>query len=66
MLEVKEVKKYFKGIKAVEDVSFRVNRGEIFGLLGPNGAGKSTTISMISTLLRPTSGDILYKGESSV
>lgn len=64
MLEVKEVKKYFKGIKAVEDVSFRVNRGEIFGLLGPNGAGKSTTISMISTLLRPTSGDILYKGES--
>ncbi len=43
-------------IKAVDNISFQVNEGEIFGFLGPNGAGKTTTISMLTTLLRPTSG----------
>ncbi|RKD31201.1 ABC transporter ATP-binding protein [Thermohalobacter berrensis] len=66
LLEIRNLKKYFKNVKAVDDISFRVNKGEIFGLLGPNGAGKSTTISMISTLIKPTSGEILYKGESIV
>jgi len=45
-----------KTIKAVDDISFEVHRGEIFGLLGPNGAGKSTLIRILTTLLRPTSG----------
>ena len=47
MIEIKEVVKYYGNIKAVDGVSFGVEKGEIFGLLGPNGAGKTTVISMI-------------------
>jgi ABC-2 type transport system ATP-binding protein len=47
---------YRKGKIAVDGISFRVRRGEIFGLLGPNGAGKTTTVRMLTTILRPTSG----------
>lgn len=62
LLHVKEIKKYFKDIKAVDNISFQIEKkGEILGLLGPNGAGKSTTISMISTLIKPDSGTIIYK-----
>lgn len=50
------MKKYYKDVKAVDDVSFEVNEGEIFGFLGPNGAGKTTAIKMLVTLLRPTEG----------
>lgn len=50
--------KKFKDFTAVDGISFSVNRGEIFAFLGPNGAGKSTTIKMLTTLLRPTSGEI--------
>tara|TARA_B100000424_G_scaffold12562_1_gene9304 strand:+ start:490 stop:1452 length:963 start_codon:yes stop_codon:yes gene_type:complete len=59
-VEAKNLKKTFKtkqgNVEAVQDVSFKVNKGEIFGILGPNGAGKSTTILMLTTLLRITSG----------
>ena len=59
-VEAKNLKKTFKtkqgNVEAVRDVSFKVNKGEIFGILGPNGAGKSTTILMLTTLLRTTSG----------
>jgi ABC-2 type transport system ATP-binding protein len=51
-------KVYSDGTKAVDDISFSVDEGEIFGLLGPNGAGKTTTIKMITTLAKPTAGDI--------
>lgn len=51
---------------AVDNVSFNVKKGEIFGFLGPNGAGKTTTIKMISTLLRPTSGSILINGKDVI
>jgi len=56
VIEVDSLTKTFGEITAVAGISFSVNQGEIFGFLGPNGAGKSTTISMLSTLLAPTSG----------
>ena len=57
------VKRYDK-LTAVDDVSFTIDKGQIFGFLGPNGAGKSTTISMLSTYLEPTSGDAVIDGLS--
>lgn len=64
MLKVKNLYKNFGNITAVDGISFEVNKEEVFGLLGPNGAGKSTTISIISTLLKPTGGEVLFEGES--
>ena len=52
--------------KAVENVSFTINKGEIFGLLGPNGAGKTTTLRMLATLIKPDSGDAMVDGSSIV
>lgn len=66
MLETEELKKVFKGKTAVEGASLYIDKGESVGLLGPNGAGKSTTISMISTLLKPTSGDVRLNGKSVI
>ena len=66
LLEVKGLAKSYGSLKAVKGISFKVEEGEIIGLLGPNGAGKSTTISMISTLLKPDGGEILYKGTDIV
>ncbi len=64
LLQTKDIFKRFGNFTAVDGVNLSVEKGEVIGLLGPNGAGKSTTISMISTLVRPTSGDIFYGGES--
>jgi sodium transport system ATP-binding protein len=62
MIIVKNLVKRFKTITAVNDISFEVNKGEIFGLLGPNGAGKTTTQRILSTILRPTSGEVSIMG----
>lgn len=56
------VKVYGKGLRALDGVSLRVHRGEIFGLIGPNGAGKTTTLRIVGTLLRPTSGTATVAG----
>ncbi len=64
MLEARNLGKFYSGIAAVKDVNFTVKRGEILGLLGPNGSGKSTTVSMITSLLEPTTGQVLFDGES--
>lgn len=66
MLETTNLKKVFKDKIAVNDVNLYLNEGESIGLLGPNGAGKSTMISMMSTLIKPTSGDITFDGKSVV
>lgn len=70
MIEVRQLSKRFPlagggEITAVDHVSFRVERGEVYGLLGPNGAGKTTTIRMILGLLRPSSGEATIDGRSS-
>ncbi|MCX8130036.1 MAG: ABC transporter ATP-binding protein [Clostridia bacterium] len=64
LIEVKNVVKRFGSLVADDNVCFKVEEGEVFGLLGPNGAGKSTLISMITTLLKPDSGDILIGGHN--
>jgi ABC-2 type transport system ATP-binding protein len=63
MLNVRDVRKVFSSVVAVDRVSFEVNRGEVFGLLGPNGAGKTTTIRMILNILPPDAGTILFDGQ---
>jgi ABC-2 type transport system ATP-binding protein len=63
-IEVKNLHKAFGDLKAVDGVSFEVEKGEIFSLLGPNGAGKTTTISMLSCLLHPDDGDAVVLGHS--
>jgi len=61
-VETRSLSKSFGAVKAVNDISFAVESGEIFGFLGPNGAGKSTTIMILTTLLKPTSGQVLVSG----
>jgi branched-chain amino acid transport system ATP-binding protein len=63
-LEVSNVTKSFGGLKAVNDVSFSMNRDEIIGLIGPNGAGKTTLQRLITGILKPDSGKVQFKGQS--
>ncbi|MCJ7665560.1 MAG: ABC transporter ATP-binding protein [Actinobacteria bacterium] len=65
MISVKNLTKEFKTVTAVENISFDIGEGEIFGFLGPNGAGKTTTIRMLSTLISPTSGIITIDGKDT-
>ncbi len=62
MLELEHLFKSFRGIPAVQDVSFKVAPGEIVGFLGPNGAGKSTTVKIITGMLRPNDGRVRFEG----
>src|SRR5208337_2668226 len=62
MIEARGLTKKFGSLTAVDNISFQVEKGEVFGLLGPNGAGKSTTLSMLCTILKPTSGTALVNG----
>ena len=64
MLEARGLSKFYAGIPAVKDVNFRLERGGVLGLLGPNGSGKSTTVSMITTLIEPSVGQVLLDGAS--
>lgn len=62
VISAKSVSKRFGDIVAVDDISFEVKKGEIFAFLGPNGAGKSTTIKMLTTMLRPSAGELRLAG----
>jgi len=64
IIEIKGLTKKFKDVKAVDELSLNVYKGDIFGFLGPNGAGKSTTIRMLLTLIRPNAGSIKLFGKN--
>jgi branched-chain amino acid transport system ATP-binding protein len=64
LLELKRLVKTFGGLKAVNEVSFRVEKGEVFGLIGPNGSGKTTIFNCINNFYPITGGDVLFKGKS--
>jgi branched-chain amino acid transport system ATP-binding protein len=64
MLEVKQLTRRFGGLVAVNQVSFSVNEGEIFGLIGPNGAGKTTLFNLVTGLIVPSSGQMMFDGTS--
>lgn len=66
MIEVTHFTKHYGEFVAVDDLSFEIGKGEVFGFIGPNGAGKSTTIRFLATLLRPTSGEGRVAGHSVV
>src|SRR5215213_9883462 len=63
ILEVKNLKKYYATQKAVDDISFELKEGSIFGLLGPNGAGKTTLLRMVTGIFFPDEGSILLEGK---
>lgn len=62
VLEIKKASKNFGGLSALTDVSFSINKGEIFGLIGPNGAGKTTMFNLITAMFSPSSGEIHFNG----
>jgi ABC-2 type transport system ATP-binding protein len=64
MLEVKSLYKSYRGLPAIDNVSFSVSAGEIVGYVGPNGSGKSTTVKIITGLLEPSDGQVLFQGKS--
>ena len=64
MLEIKTLSKYFGGVKAVDNLDLQVEKGEIVGLIGPNGSGKSTLVNLVCGVLKPTSGEVIFKGRS--
>ena len=66
LLESTNLTKDYNGFKAVNNLSISINKGEIVGFLGPNGAGKTTTISMLATILKPSSGQILIDGHDII
>ncbi len=63
VLAIRSARKAFGGLVAVNDVSFEVKKGELFGLIGPNGSGKTTMLNLISGALKPTSGEIVLDGD---
>jgi ABC-2 type transport system ATP-binding protein len=65
-ISLHNITKLYGRIRAVDDFSLEVSRGTIFGLLGPNGAGKTTLINILTTLIRPTSGEVFVEGHSTI
>ncbi len=64
LLDVQGVSKSFGGVKAVWDISFTLNEGQVLGLIGPNGAGKTTIVNMLTGFIKPDRGRVLYKGKN--
>jgi branched-chain amino acid transport system ATP-binding protein len=64
LLEVRDIRLFFKGLKAIDGVSFHVDDGELFAIIGPNGAGKTSLFNSINQVYHPDAGEILWKGET--
>lgn len=64
LLDVQHVSKAFGGVKAVVNVSFTLNKGDVLGVIGPNGAGKTTLVNLLTGFVKPDSGQVLYKGKN--
>jgi len=64
MLETRKLTKDFRGLRAVNDLDLNVDSGQIVGIIGPNGAGKTTVFNLLTGFLRPTRGEIMFKGEN--
>src|SRR5512136_610032 len=64
LVSIEDISKKYKDLKALNNISFEINKGEIFGYIGPNGAGKTTTIKIMVGLLRQTSGQLFISGYS--
>jgi len=64
MLEARGLTKYYGSVRAVQSIDFRIEPGQVLGYLGPNGAGKSTTVKMLTGLLEPTRGQVLFQGKN--
>jgi ABC-type branched-subunit amino acid transport system ATPase component len=62
ILEVRELYKNFGGIQAISDLSFKLAEGELLGLIGPNGSGKTTAVNLITGFVKPTKGDVFFRG----
>lgn len=65
-IEIRNLEKTYRKHKVINNISFNISKGDVLGLIGDNGAGKSTLMSMLVTLVKPSKGDIIYKGESIV
>jgi len=63
LLKVSKISKYFGGVRAVNDFSFELMQGELLGFIGPNGSGKTTVVNLITGFVKPTGGEILYRGQ---
>ena len=63
LLKVSKISKYFGGVRAVNDFSFELMQGELLGFIGPNGSGKTTVVNLITGFVKPTGGEILYRGK---
>ena len=64
LIETRKISKSFGGVKAVRDVTFSLKAGNIIGLIGPNGAGKTTLVNLLTGVLTPDTGEIIYKGDN--
>jgi branched-chain amino acid transport system ATP-binding protein len=66
IIETQNLSKHFEGLKAVNDVSFKINAGELVGIIGPNGAGKTTLFNLLTGFLRPTHGKIIFDEKKNI
>lgn len=66
LVEVSNLSKHFEGLKAVDNVDFKINAGELIGIIGPNGAGKTTLFNLLTGFLKPTNGKIIVEGKRNI